>query len=79
VIRYIEVAKLNPEEHFLLRQKLLNVDEIFPTAKHDWEFASRASTQTKKEKLRGILLEVLAQNSLIDRLTDWAKNVVFWF
>ena len=69
----MEVAKLNPEEHFILRQKQLSVEDIFSVAKQDWESASRTSFT----KLRAILMQLLAQNNIIDKLTDWAKNVVF--
>lgn len=73
VIEYMDIAKLSAEELFLLHQPW-NVEAIFPQAKHDWEFSSQ--TSRRKERLRAVLTAILAQNALIDKLTDWAKNVV---
>jgi hypothetical protein len=73
VIEYMGIAKLSAEELFLIHQPF-NVEAIFPQAKHDWECPSQ--TSRRKERLRVILMAIFAQNTLIDKLTDWAKNVV---
>jgi len=77
VVSYIEVAKPTPQEYFLLTQKEFTVSDFFPYVKTEWETATSHMTKSRSEKLCSILQDLLAKNCIIERLTDWAKNVVW--
>jgi hypothetical protein len=73
---YIKTARLNKEELDIIKKKNFVVEDFFPAAKKEWELASLHSSNPWKARLRGILMDLLEKNNLIDVLTDWAKNMV---
>ena len=75
VSSYLEKAKLIPDEWHLFRQRELTFDDLFPRARMDWDFSAQDS-KVRKQGLRRLLEVVFADNILMEKLTDWGKNMV---
>jgi len=76
--KYLDTMGLDQDELNLIKRKKFMIYELFSTSRKEWTFARTRYSNFWKEKLKGILMNLLEKNNLIDTLTNWAKNVV-WF
>lgn len=74
VLAYLEIEKPTPSELFLFRRRDFTVKDVFPSCRTEWTLAQ--GSKERNQKFSRLFDAILAQDNVLEWLTDWGKNMV---